>query len=140
MRQPGVREHIIKKAMILGSAAMIGVALLSGGAGAQGTPQTVELVKVDVRKLAAGYRRVQGHWRSVVNDANETIGKIDDLLVSSDGKQPYAVLSVGGFLGMGTRLVVVPYDTLKFADNKVILPGGTKEGLKMLPEFKHATG
>jgi len=32
---------------------MIGVALLSGGAGAQGTPQTVELVKVDVRKLAA---------------------------------------------------------------------------------------
>jgi hypothetical protein len=140
MRQPGVREHIIKKAMILGSAAMIGVALLSGGAGAQGTPQTVELVKVDVRKLAAGYRASKVIGSSVVNDANETIGKIDDLLVSSNGKQPYAVLSVGGFLGMGTRLVVVPYDTLKFADNKVILPGGTKEGLKMLPEFKHATG
>jgi len=140
MRQPGVREHIIKKAMILGSAAMIGVALLSGGAGAQGTPQTVELVKVDVRKLAAGYRASKVIGSSVVNDANETIGKIDDLLVSSDGKQPYAVLSVGGFLGMGTRLVVVPYDTLKFADNKVILPGGTKEGLKMLPEFKYATG
>jgi len=32
------------------------------------------------------------------------------------------------------------YDTLKFSDNKVILPGGTKEGLKMLPEFKYATG
>ena len=31
-------------------------------------------------------------------------------------------------------------DTLKFADKKVILPGGTKEGLKMLPEFKYATG
>ena len=46
----------MKKAMILASAAMIGVALLSGGAGAQGTPQTVELVKVDVHKLAAGYR------------------------------------------------------------------------------------
>ena len=77
---------------------------------------------------------------SVINDANETIGKIDDLLVSSDGKQPYAVLSVGGFLGMGTRFVVVPYDTLKFVDKKVILPGGAKEGLKMLPEFKYATG
>jgi hypothetical protein len=136
----GVREHIMKKAMILASAAMIGVALLSGGAGAQGTPQTVELVKVDVHKLAAGYRASKVIGSSVVNDANETIGKIDDLLVSSDGKQPYAVLSVGGFLGMGTRLVVVPYDTLKFADNKVILPGGTKEGLKMLPEFKYATG
>ena len=68
---------------------------------------------------------------SVVNDANETIGKIDDILVSSDGKQPYAVLSIGGFLGMGTHLVVVPYDTLKFADNKVTLPGGTKEGPRL---------
>jgi hypothetical protein len=29
------------------------------------------------------------------------------------------VLSVGGFLGMGSRLVVVPYGTLKFADDKV---------------------
>ena len=46
----------MKKAMILASAAMISIALLSGGAGAQGTPQTVELVKVDVHKLAAGYR------------------------------------------------------------------------------------
>jgi hypothetical protein len=36
-------------------------------------------------------------------------------------------------------LVVVPYDTLKFAEKKVILPGGTKEGLKTLPEFKYAT-
>jgi PRC-barrel domain protein len=77
---------------------------------------------------------------NVVNDANETIGKIDDLLVSPDGKQPYAVLSIGGFLGMNTHLVVVPYDTLKFTGNKVTLPGGTKEGLKLLPEFKYATG
>ena len=46
----------MKRAMILVSAALIGVALLSGGAGAQGTPQTVNLVKVDVQKLAAGYR------------------------------------------------------------------------------------
>ena len=129
---------MIKKSMVLASAAMIGIAVLSGGAGAQGTPQTVELVKVDVQKLAAGYRSSKVVGTSVVNDANETIGKIDDLLVSRDGRQPYAVLSVGGFLGMGNRLVVVPYDLLKFGDNKVILPGGTKEGLKMLPEFKYA--
>jgi PRC-barrel domain len=131
---------MIKKAMVLASAAIIGIVVLSGGAGAQGTPQTIELVKVDVQKLAAGYRASKVIGSSVVNDANETIGTIDDLLVSRDGKQPYAVLSIGGFLGMGTRLVVVPYDLLKFADKKVILPGGTKEGLRMLPEFKYATG
>ena len=69
----------------------------------------------------------------------EFIGKVDHLLVSVDGKEPYAVLSVGGFLGMGTHLVVVPYDTLKFAEKQVMLPGGTKEGLRLLPEFKYAT-
>jgi hypothetical protein len=131
---------MIKESMAFASAAIIGIAVLSGGAGAQGTPQTIELVKVDVQKLAAGYRASKVVGSSVVNDANETIGKIDDLLVSRDGKQPYAVLSIGGFLGMGNRLVVVPYDLLKFGDNKVILPGGTKEGLKLLPEFKYATG
>jgi hypothetical protein len=137
--QPVEELEMMKKSMALAGAAMISIALLSGGAGAQGTPQTVELVKVDVQKLAAGYRSSKVVGSSVVNDANETIGKIDDLLVSSDGKQPYAVLSIGGFLGVGTHLVVVPYETLKFADKRVILPGGTKEGLKMLPEFKYAT-
>jgi hypothetical protein len=129
----------MKNAMILVSAAMLSVALLSGNAGAQGMPQTIDLVKVDVQTLAAGYRASKIIGSNVVNDTDETIGEINDVLVSSDGKQPYAVLSIGGFLGMGTHLVVVPYESLKFGDKKVTLPGGTKEGLKMLPEFKYAT-
>ena len=129
---------MIKKAMVLASAAIIGIVVLSGAAGAQGTPQTIELVKVDVQKLAAGYRASKVIGSSVLNDANETIGTIDDLLVSHDGKQPYAVLSIGGFLGMGSHLVAVPYESLKLVDKKLVLPGGTKEGLRMLPEFKYA--
>jgi PRC-barrel domain len=129
----------MKIPMVLATAAIINVALLSGDARAQGTPQTIELAKVDVKTLAAGYRASKVIGSSVVNDANETIGKIDDILISSDGKQPYAVLSIGGFLGMGSHLVVVPYDSLTFADKKMTLPGGSKEGLKMLPEFKYAT-
>ena len=127
----------MKKAMLLATAVMLSLALLAGGAGAQGLPQTVE--KVNVQKLAAGYRASKVIGSSVVNNANQTIGKVDDLLVSPDGKQPYAVLSVGGFLGMGSRLVVVPFDNLKFAGKQVQLPGGTKEGLEKLPMFKYAT-
>jgi len=37
-----------------------------------------------------------------------------------------------------THLVVVRYDSLKFADNKIALPGGTKDGLKMLPAFQYS--
>ena len=130
----------MNKATGFAGAAMMSLVLLSAGAEAQGTPQTVELVKVDVRTLAAGYRASKVIGSSVVNGAEETIGEIEDLLVSPDGKQPYAVLSVGGFLGMGTRLVIVPYDTLTFSDKKVMLPGGTKDGLRMLPEFKYTAG
>jgi PRC-barrel domain len=74
----------------------------------------------------------------VLNDANESIGKIDDLLVSSDGTAPFTVLSIGGFLGMDSHLVIVTYDSLKLVDNRIVLPGGTKDMLKMLPEFKYA--
>ena len=102
-------------------------------------PQTVELAKVDVQKLAAGYRASKVIGSSVMNEENEVIGKIDDLLVSLDGKEPYAVLSIGGFLGMGTHLVAVPFETLKSTDDKIVLPGGTKNSLRMLPEFKYAS-
>jgi hypothetical protein len=128
----------MRKTVLLTSAAMIGVGFLAANAKAQGVPQSVEIVKVDVQKVAAGYRASKVIGSSVVNDANETIGKIDDLLVTRDGKEPYAVLSIGGFLGMGTHMVVVRYDSLKFADNKIVLPGGSKDGLKMLPVFQYS--
>jgi PRC-barrel domain len=128
----------MKKTMLLASAAIIGVSFLAVPAKAQGVPQTVAITKVDVQKVAAGYRASKVIGNSVINDENQTIGKIDDLLVTRDGKEPYVVLSVGGFLGMGTRLVVIRYDSLKFADNKIVLPGGTKDGLKMLPAFQYS--
>ncbi len=128
----------MKKTMLLASASLIGIVVLATHANAQGVSQTVEITKVDVQTVAAGYRASKVIGSSVVNDANQTIGKIDDLLVTRDGKEPYVVLSVGGFLGMGTRMVVIRYDSLKFADNKIVLPGGTKDGLKMLPAFQYS--
>lgn len=128
----------MKNPAMLAVASMLGAALLCSTAWGQGTSQTVQIVRVDVQKLAAGYRASKVIGSEVLNDSNQRIGSIDDLLISSDGKDPYAVLSVGGFLGMGTHLVVVPYATLKVVDNKVMLPGGTKATLEKLPEFQFA--
>ena len=75
---------------------------------------------------------------TVVNEANETVGTIDDLIVTPSEKVPFAVLSVGGFLGMGTKYVVVPYSALKSGQENG-LPGATKDSLKALPEFKYAS-
>ena len=79
----------MKKTMMVVSAALASIVLLSDPAGAQGTSQTVDIAKVDVQKLSAGYRASKVIGSNVLNDANETIGKIDDVLVSPDGTAPY---------------------------------------------------
>ncbi len=126
------------KMTLIAGVTVIGFVVLAASANAQGVPQTVAITKVDVQKVEAGYQASKVIGSSVLNDANQTIGKIDDLLVTRDGKEPYAVLSVGGFLGMDTHMVVVRYDSLKFTDNKIMLPGGTKDGLRMLPAFQYS--
>jgi hypothetical protein len=81
---------------LLAGAALLAVSL-SGPALAQGAPQTVTLMKVDPASLATGYRTSKVVGSTVVNEANETVGTIDDLIVTPAEKVPFAVLSVGGF-------------------------------------------
>jgi hypothetical protein len=79
---------------------------------------------------------------SVYNDHDEKVGSIDDLLIGKDGKMS-AVLSVGGFLGMGTKYVQIPYSDLTFgntqrdSDNRVVLKGATKETLKTQAAYNY---
>lgn len=120
--------------------AVAGLALIASAApslAADLTPQQIN--RVDVTALADGYRASKIVGAPVVNDANETIGKIDDLLVSRNDKVLYSVISVGGFLGVGSKLVAVPYQSLTITDKSLALPGGSKETLKALPEFKYST-
>ena len=42
----------------------------------------------------------------VYNDAMEDIGKVDDLIVTAKDSVPFAVLSVGGFLGLDKHYVI----------------------------------
>jgi sporulation protein YlmC with PRC-barrel domain len=127
-----------RKIALLAAAAIFATSL-GATVYAQGTPQTVALVKVDPQSLATGYRTSKVVGSTVYNDANETVGTIDDLIVTPSEKVPFAVLSIGGFLGMGTTYVVVPYSQLTVQDKRMVLRGATKESLKNLPVFKYAT-
>lgn len=51
----------------------------------------------------------------------------------------FGILQVGGFLGIGSHFVAVPYQSLQIdeAPTKIVLPGASKEALKNLPEFKY---
>lgn len=79
---------------------------------------------------------------SVYNDQDQKIGSIDDLVIGNDHSL-HAVLSVGGFLGMGGKMVEVPFDKLQFGntkgsdDNRVVLPGTTKDQLTSMPDYHY---
>jgi sporulation protein YlmC with PRC-barrel domain len=122
---------------LLAGVAVIAMAV-SGPAFSQGAQQTVTLMKVDPASLATGYRVSKVVGSTVYNEANENVGTIDDLIVTPSDTVPYAVLSVGGFLDMGTKYVVVPFKELQVNDNKMVLPGATKVSLKALPDFTYS--
>ena len=72
----------------------------------------------------------KGDWRAskvvglnVYNEKNENVGSINDLLMDKSGGIKAAVISVGGFLGMGARLVAVPFDKVKFVTEPVAYTG-----------------
>lgn len=128
----------MKRSITLLTGAIVVVAALSGPAFAQGAPQTLSLMKVDPASVATGYRTSKVVGSTVINEANETVGKIDDLIVTPNEKVPFAVLSVGGFLGIGSKYVVVPFSALEVNEKRMMLRGATKESLKGLPEFKYS--
>ncbi len=101
--------------------------------------ETVGVAKVDPSTVATGWRASKIIGSTVVNENNEKVGTVDDLILTADERVPYAILSVGGFLGIGSKLVAVPYLSLDTSQaSKTILPGATKESLTAAPEFKYA--
>jgi ribosomal 30S subunit maturation factor RimM len=104
--------------------------------------QPIAMVKVDVQGVSDGYRASKLIGTAVRNDNKESIGKVDDLLVSRSDKVLFAVVDVGSFLGMGGKLVVIPYDSISVeqdGDKQIlVVPGATKDALKSLPKFEYA--
>jgi sporulation protein YlmC with PRC-barrel domain len=75
---------------------------------------------------------------TVVNRQGENVGKIQELVIDAGKNRiAYAVLSFGGFLGMGTKLFAMPWEAFEFSteENKLVL-NVDKEKLKAAPGFE----
>jgi len=75
--------------------------------------------------------------KEVYNDKNDDIGIIKDLLVTRDQAISYAIIGVGGFLGLDRHDVAIPMHQLCVNKEKVSLPGATRGSLEALPDFEH---
>src|SRR5436309_3163779 len=76
----------------------------------------------------------------VENEAGEELAKIEDLVLDDQsGRVLYAILSFGGFLGMNSRLVAVPWKRFRLKGNqKTFILNIDKETFHKAPSFDTA--
>lgn len=72
---------------------------------------------------------------TVKNLQGDTLGKITDLTISND-RVTFAVISHGGILGIGDKLIPVPINALKITDNKNAVLDITKDKLATAPNYE----
>lgn len=73
----------------------------------------------------------------VVNLNGEDLGKITDIMLDVQrGRIAYAVMSVGGFLGIGDKLFAVPWSAMSLdVDRKCFVLDANKDRLEAAPGF-----
>ena len=110
------------------TAGLVASALLATVASAQTPTTTTD--RANMAPAAGSDSSFQGNWRasklvglSVYNDNNESIGSINDLLADKSGNIKAVVIGVGGFLGVGSHLVAVPYEKIKFVNEPIAYTG-----------------
>jgi hypothetical protein len=125
-------------------AAVIGSLAAAGAQAQTRTPSTasgqstVHTADKDMTAVpgAADARKLIG--RSVKNNNNDTIGKIESVYLGPNGKVDSVIVGVGGFLGMGERYARLHWKDLQVSDNgeKVVLDM-SKDQLKAMAPYKY---
>jgi sporulation protein YlmC with PRC-barrel domain len=120
-------------------------ALLAGSLGAIGTASaqvagstTVGISVTEATQVALGWsvkKSILG--KTLVNEAGEKIGKIEDLIISPDRSVSYLIVGAGGFIGMGRHNVAIPVSQIQETGGKIVMPGATKAVVAALPEFRY---
>jgi hypothetical protein len=118
-----------------------GLALtVPGVAGAQVAGSTVVgVAAAELREVTAGWsakRQVLG--QPVYDEKSERIGAIDDIIVSPAKAVSYAIVGVGGFLGVARHDVAIAVNQLSLTDGRLVLAGGSKEALQAMPSFDYS--
>jgi hypothetical protein len=103
--------------------------------------KTIHVLAIALLAAAAGYPVAQaanppegqfisganeGDWRasklvgvSIYGPNDESIGKVDEVLVDASGSAKAVVIGVGGFLGMGKKDVAMPFSEVKWSDKPI---------------------
>ncbi len=104
----------------------------------QSIPGSPDL-SVSTVTMNGGIRTSKIVGAAVFNGSNQQVGTVDDLIMDHGNRVVLGVVSVGGFLGVGGKLVAVPFSALHVdAGGKVTLPDASKDALDKMPGFTYA--
>jgi sporulation protein YlmC with PRC-barrel domain len=121
-----LKKEIVMKKRGFGLCAAVICILLAGQVSAQ----------TGVTPLAGWQRSSQITGMTVTNPQGEKLGKIDDLLIDQSGALKYAILSHGGLLGIGDKLIPIPWRALKLDKEKgTLVVNVEKAALEKAPSF-----
>ena len=129
--------------LLLAAALAAGLPPAQALAQAPGAPDTKLTPAPGNPNLSVASVRMEGGVRAskvigagVYSDGNTQVGTIDDLIMTPDNTVVLAIISVGGVMGLGGKLVALPIGQLqKPADGRYTLPGATKDSLNAMPSF-----
>ena len=84
---------------------------------------------------------VAEYYKQNVYDASDNaIGEISDVLLDKEGRATAVIVSVGGFLGLGTKYVSVPFNALRVTEKggkRYLVMDTTKDALMSAPGYQY---
>ena len=104
------------------------------------SPQPAEQQAVITQQDDSQVRVYRLVGSKVLGPDGQDVGKVDDLLLDRDQKLVGVIVSVGGFLGVGSKSVALPANRVDisqaYGDQRVVKIDATKEELIAAPAFK----
>lgn len=124
---------------LLCAAGFFAASVMAPFAAAQGNEEKPKQTKESNVVASATYRTSVLSDMDVRNPQGDELGNIDDLVVDLESNQiRYIALSVGGFLGIGDKLVAVPIEAMKLVhdgEETYFVLDADKKSLEEAPGF-----
>ncbi|MCK0507611.1 PRC-barrel domain-containing protein [Aromatoleum anaerobium] len=130
-------SSIYRKSLLAGALA----ALVAVPMGAAADSYTEGQTKHQMRSQMGASGQVQSMTPSqlrgtqVVDASGEQIGSVKTVVRSRQDENIHAVISAGGFLGVGDKEITVPLNRMRYEDGKLRLSAGADE-LRARPEYR----
>jgi sporulation protein YlmC with PRC-barrel domain len=96
---------------------------------------TQEQTKMQTKLMSMTAKQIEG--KSIVNTQGEKLGKVQSIVQNRLNNRIEAVVSVGGFLGIGAKQVTIPVENLRLEKERLVLSEPmSKDQLKRQAKYK----